>query len=112
MRGATVGKSTSFKFDGGAGDYIGTAILAFLLTLFTLGLGVPWATVMLQRWRARHTIVNGRRLVFLGSGASLFGYYIKWWFFTVITLGLYSFWVIPRMIQWVTENTDFEPVGR
>ena len=103
-----MGKSTSFRFDGGAGSYLGVGILAFLLTLFTLGIGVPWATVMFHSWRTRHTYINGKRLVFLGSGASLFGNYIKWWFFTIITLGIYSFWLVPRMTKWVVENTDFE----
>jgi uncharacterized membrane protein YjgN (DUF898 family) len=103
-----MGKSQSFKFDGGAGGFLGTGILSFLLCVFTFGLGVPWAVVMFQSWRTRHTYVNGKQLVFLGSGAALFGNYLKWWFLCVITLGIYSFWVAPRMIQWVTENTDFE----
>jgi len=106
-----MGKSQSFRFDGGAGGYLGTGILAALLVLFTLGIGAPWATVMFQRWRTRHTYVNGHRLIFLGTGGSLWGQYIKWWFFCLITLGVYSFWVVPRMIQWVVENTDFDPAG-
>lgn len=106
-----MGKSQTFKFDGGAGSYLGVGILSFLLCLVTLGLGLPWAVVMFQSWRTRHTYIEGRQLAFLGSGASLFGNYLKWWFFCVITLGIYGFWVAPRMIQWVTENTDFAPAS-
>jgi hypothetical protein len=50
-----------------------------------------------------------RRLIFLGTGGSLWGQYIKWWFFCLITLGIYSFWVMPRMTRWIVENTDFDP---
>ena len=50
----------SFKFDGGAGTYIGTGILAFLVTALTLGIALPFAIVLRQRWRAKHTIIDGR----------------------------------------------------
>jgi uncharacterized membrane protein YjgN (DUF898 family) len=106
-----MGKSRSFEFDGGAASYLGTGILAFLLTVCTLGLGLPWAIVMRHRWRARHTRIDGRRLAFVGSGASLFGHYIKWWFFMIITVGIYGFWLIPRLTKWTVENTDFDLAG-
>jgi uncharacterized membrane protein YjgN (DUF898 family) len=47
-----MGKSTTFRFDGGAGSYLGVGILALLLTLFTLGLGAPWAVV---KWVVENT---------------------------------------------------------
>ena len=103
-----MGKSRSFVFDGGAATYVGTAILAFLVTLVTLGFATPYAIVLRQRWRAKHTIVDGRRLVFVGTGISLFGNWLKWFLLIIITLGVYSFWVGPRVTKWVVENTDFE----
>lgn len=51
-------KSKAFRFDGGAGTYLGTGILAFLIT--------------------------------------------------VITFGIYGFWVGPRVQKRVVENTDFD----
>lgn len=102
-----MGKSQAFRFDGGAGSYLGVRLLSGLLMLVTLGLGAPWAVVMFQRWKARHTWINGRQLVFVGSGLGLWGNYIKWWFLTLITLGIYGLWVIPRLIRWTVENTDF-----
>lgn len=103
-----MGKSKTFTFDGGAADYLGTAVLAFLITLFTLGFALPYAIVLRQRWRAKHTYINGRRLVFLGTGISLFGNWIKWFLLIIVTVGIYSFWVGPRVTQWVVENTDFD----
>ena len=102
-----MGKSQTFTFDGGALGYVGVKLLATLLTLVTLGLAAPWGVVMFQGWKAKHTYIHGRRLAFVGSGWSLWGHYIKWWFFIVITLGIYGFWVVPRMIKWTVENTDF-----
>ena len=101
--------SHRFTFDGGAATYIGTGVLAFLITVVTLGICYPFAVVLKQRWRAKHSYIDGRRLVFTGSGVGLFGHWIKWFLLTIITLGIYGFWVIPRMQRWIWENTDFDP---
>ena len=45
--------------------------------------------------------------MFLGSAWGLLGNWIKWWFFSIITLGIYLLWVVPRMQKWIVENTDF-----
>ena len=102
-----MGKSHNFTFDGGAATYVGTSILAFLVTVLTLGIAYPYALVLKQRWVAKHTYVEGRQLMFTGTGIGLFGNWIKWLFLCIITLGIYSFWVIPRVHKWVVEHTDF-----
>lgn len=102
-------KSGRFQFDGGAGTYLGTGILAALITIFTLGICYPFALVLLERWRCKHTYIDGQRLVFTGSGMGLFGLWIKWFLLSIITLGIYSFWVAPRLQQWKVEHTDFDP---
>ena len=101
----------SFRFDGGAGSYFGVGILAFFITLLTLGIALPYAIVLKQRWRSEHTIIDGRRLVFLGTGVSLFLNWLKWFLLMVITVGIYSFWVVPRIHKWIVENTDWAPLG-
>jgi uncharacterized membrane protein YjgN (DUF898 family) len=102
------GQSKNFTFDGEIGSYIGTLFLSILLTIVTLGIAYPWALVMRQQWITNHTLVDGRRLKFLGSGTELFGLYIIWFILIVITLGIYSLWVGPKITKWVVENTDFE----
>lgn len=106
-----MGKSKNFRFDGGAADHLGTSLLAFLVTLFSLGFAFPYAVVLVQRWRAKHTYIEGRRLIFLGTGLSLFGNWLKWFFFIIVTLGIYSFWVVPKVTKWVVENIDFDPMS-
>lgn len=103
-------KSRNFEFDGGAATYLGTSILAILVTVLTLGIAYPYALVLRQRWQAKHTIVEGRRLQFTGTGIGLFGNWIKWLFLCIITLGIYGFWVAPRVTKWVVEHTEFENV--
>ena len=55
-------------FDGSTAQYIGWSILAFLLTAITLGIAFPWAMCMKERWRVKHTVIDGKRLTFNGKG--------------------------------------------
>ena len=99
--------SRRFTFDGGAATYVGTGILAFLITLFTLGICYPFAIVLRERWKAKHSYIDGKQLIFTGSAWGLFGNWIKWFLLVVITLGIYLLWVGPRIQKWKWENTDF-----
>ena len=100
-------KSKNFAFDGGALTFWGTLILSSFITVFTFGIGYPWALCLIQKWRAKHTYINGRRLQFTGNGFSLIFLWIKWWFLLLITFGIYSFWLIPNLNKWIVEHTDF-----
>jgi len=98
-----------FRFDGGAATYLGTGILGVLITVFTAGLCYPFAAVLNQRWRAKHSYIDGRRLIFTGTGRGLFAMWIKWFFIILVTIGIYLLWVGPRIARWKWENTDFDP---
>lgn len=101
-------KSKDFKFDGGAATFVGTEILAFLITVFTFGLLYPFALVLKERWKAKHTLLHGKRLVFTASAWSLLGNWIKWFLLIIVTLGIYIFWVQPRMQKWIVEHTEID----
>lgn len=107
METATPIVQNESRFDGGLLGMIGIGILQGLLVAITLGFGAPWAICMRERWIARHTVIDGRRLVFDGTGGQLFGNYIKWFLLTLITLGIYGFWLSIKMKQWVTKHTHF-----
>ena len=93
------------KFTGGLLGMIGIGILQGLLIAFTLGLGTPWAVCLKEEWYAKHTIIDGHRVTFDGTGGQLFGNFIKWFLLTFITLGIYGFWLTIKMKQWVTKHT-------
>lgn len=100
-------KESEFKFVGGAANYLGTSVLAFCITVFTLGICYPFALVLMERWKAKHATVSGRKLVFTGTGIGLFGLWIKWFLLTLITLGIYSLWVGPQIQKWKWDNLRF-----
>lgn len=93
------------KFTGGLLGLIGINILQSLIMFLTLGLAVPWAVCMKERWIAKHTILDGRQVYFDGTGGQLFGNYIKWFLLTIITLGIYGFWLDIKMKQWIVKHT-------
>lgn len=101
-------------FDGGLFQQLGWTILGILITTITFGICYPWAFCMLYGWEAKHTVINGKRLLFKGSAIGLFGTWIKCILFTIITIGIYGFWVPIKIKKWKTKHTIFldsdEPV--
>jgi len=95
-------------FDGGLLQQIGWSLLGALITICTLGICFPWAITMLYGWEVKHTVINGKRLVFSGSALGLFGLWIKWLLLGIITLGIYFLWVNISLMKWKTKNTHFE----
>lgn len=103
-------KDGRFTFDGGAATYLGTGILAFLITVLTLGICFPFALVLKERWKAKHSLIDGQRLIFTGTGIGLFGQWIKWLLLIIITIGIYGLWVGPKLAQWKWEHASFQTV--
>lgn len=95
----------NYQFRGGAATWFGMQFLGLVITILTLGICAPFAVVLVHRWHAKHTTLMGRPLKFVGSAWGIFGRWLVWLLLSVITLGSYTFWVYPRMTQWIVENT-------
>ena len=72
-----------------------------------LGVMYPFALVLRERWRAKHSFIDGKQLVFTGSALGLFGRWILWLLLIFVTFGVYLLWVAPRIQRWKWQNTDF-----
>ena len=94
-------------FDGKLIERIGWSILAALVTFITIGICAPFGIVMLTRWETKHTVIQGRRLGFNGTGGQLMGNWIKWILLSIITIGIYSLWIPIKMKKWTTKHTYF-----
>ena len=95
------------KFNGGLLGLIGISILQAIVSVFTLGIGVPWAVCIKERWVAKHTVIDGKQLKFDGNGGQLFGTYIKWFLLCIVTIGVYSLWIPIKMKAWTAKHTHF-----
>lgn len=94
-------------FDGGLAQYVGYSIIGIIVTVITLGICYPLALTLIYGWKINHTIVEGRRLRFDGTATQLFGNWIKWWFLSAITLGIYSFWLVISLEKWKAKHTHY-----
>ncbi len=99
-----------FEFNEDVGGLFINIIVCYLIVLFTLGIGTPWAFCKIQRWRAENTTIDGKKIKFIGEGSSLLGKFILWYFLTIITLGIYSFWMIAKLEKFKVENTVFDEI--
>lgn len=95
-------------FDGWLGQQVLITLLGAVISVLTLGLALPAAATASARWRATHTVLDGRRLTFDGKGAQLFGHYIKWWLLSVVTLGIYAWFIPNRLRAWKAKHTHCE----
>ena len=99
--GTHITKST---WDGGVLDTVVNSIVASLIISFTCGIATPWAICYMMKFIIEHAVIDGKRMTFDGNGAQLFGNWIKWFFLTIITCGIYGFWVMPRLYKWVASH--------
>lgn len=95
-------------FDGSLIELIGWKLLAFLITIVTFGIGAPWGACMIYAYQINHTVYNGKRLKFEGTGGELFVNIFKWILFSIITLGIYTFFIPVRKTKWVISKIHFE----
>lgn len=95
-------------FDGWFGQQALITLFGAVISVLTLGLALPATATASARWRATHTVLDGRRLTFDGKGVQLFGNYIKWWLLSVVTLGIYAWFIPNRLRAWKAKHTHYE----
>ncbi len=98
---APQGQST---WDGSVLDTVVNSIVASLIISFTCGIATPWAIVYIMRFVVEHMVIDGKRMKFDGTGGQLFAQWIKWFILIIITCGIYSFWVTPRLYKWICSH--------
>ena len=95
-------------FDGSGIEYFGLVLLTVIVSALTCGIASPWMICLVYKWRKSHTVINGRRLEFVGTGGSLIGHWILWALLDIITCGIYLFFEYVALKKWEMENTCYE----
>ena len=95
-------------FDGKVLEYIGWKLLSYLITFFSFGIASSWGECLVYRYRFSHTVYNGKRLKFEGTGKDLFINKLRWLFLTIITFSIYGWWVPTIKTNWIISNLHFE----
>lgn len=95
-------------FDGSKLEYIGISFIGALMTVCTLGLLYPYATVMKMNWDVKQTVIDGKRLYFTGTASGLFGLWFKIWILGIITLSIYFWFASSKVKKWKVSHMHFE----
>lgn len=93
------------KFTGSIFGLWGVNWLSNFVTLITLSFGMYWAHCYQERWYAKHTEYDGCKLVFDGKGRQYFGKCFVWVLLTIVTVGIYSFWLTVKVKDWTMSHT-------
>jgi uncharacterized membrane protein YjgN (DUF898 family) len=96
-------------FTGQGGDLLVTFIVGYLLTTITIGIYAPWFQVKMLAFNAENTKIDveGTRLGmrFTGTGGELFVIILVGYLLTIVTLGIYMFWFMAKLLKWQLSNT-------
>lgn len=93
-------------FTASAGSWFVNHLVFAIISTFTFGIGTPWATVRLMRWKAQNTVIGESPLKFNGTGGQLFVHYLIGGILSGITCGIYSIFFAVRLLKWQYSNTD------
>ena len=94
-------------FNGRLIQHIGWSLLAFLLTIITAFIALPWAACMLYRWEINHTFIQGHKLKFTGKGSQLLGRWLLWMLLTILTATIFALWIPIFLKKWKVSHTVF-----
>lgn len=94
-------------FDGRLGQKIGWYIVAFLLSIVTVFIGVPWAVCLVYRWEIKHTIIQGHRMKFDGKGGQLLGRWLLWMLLSILTALIFTLWIPIFFKKWKVKHIMF-----
>jgi uncharacterized membrane protein YjgN (DUF898 family) len=98
----------SLDFTGEGGSLLVTFIVGYLLTIVTLGIYMAWFQVKMIKFNADNTKINlnGQRfgLRFTGEGGELFVIILVGYLLSIVTLGIYMFWMMAKLIKWQLSN--------
>ena len=72
--------------------------------------GLAAAAIRFMKWDTKHTVISGNSIKFNGKALQLLGNCFKWTFLTIITVGIYSFWLPIKFRQWKTKHMELQPV--
>jgi uncharacterized membrane protein YjgN (DUF898 family) len=106
-------RNIHFSYHGTVGGMASTYFSGLFLTIITFGIYYPWFLASLEREITGHARF-GRNVEFEyhGTGGDLFKKIIVGYLLTLVTLGVYSFWMIADLINYSYEQKHIHQNGR
>lgn len=93
------------RFTGAALPWLFVQLGGLLISLLTAFIAVPSAVCMKQRFLAKSTWIDGRKVVFDGQTGELYKKWIGWLFLSILTAGIFIFFLPAKIRAWVASHT-------
>lgn len=94
-------------YDGDVLTNVFYTLVLSVLRVISLDLLTPIVICFRLKWRAEHTYLNGKRLIFTGQIKDLLKKNAVWVFLSVVTFGVFIPFKTVKMMQWEAEHTHF-----
>ena len=102
-------------FGSGESYFVGNVFSLGIRQLFwwilngvTFGILIPWTTSWKYRYYASRCTYSGKKVTFDGKGIQLLGKWILWGLLTIVTAGIYAFFMAIALKKWVVKHQHFE----
>ena len=105
MAGGGVALVMTIGSEGGTLQLVAIAITAILALI-----GLCLAAIRFMKWETKNTIISGNRVKFNANAFQLLGNCIKWTFLSIITVGIYAFWLPIKVRKWKVSHMELQPV--
>lgn len=99
-------KTPVLKFNGTAGGYF-VASLVSAVMWYVLLVGWPIAFNFMNGWIIDNLEVNGRKMKYEAEYGETFGLLFVGFLLTLVTLGIYSFWFVPKTYRFVVDHSRY-----
>jgi len=83
-------------------------IFLAILNLISIGILYPFFLYLRYALVYSKTQIDGYKLVFKGNIFVFYFHYLWWYFLTIITLGIYHFFLEYKLYKWVVKNIYFD----
>ncbi len=96
----------SFEFHGAAGGYF----VVFIVTLVTAYIpifGWPISMNYALSWIANNATIDGRKIQYTAKYGETLVFQLVNLLLLVVTLGIYTFWFVPKQYRFIADHTSF-----
>ncbi|HEX9153858.1 MAG TPA: DUF898 family protein [Candidatus Saccharimonadales bacterium] len=96
----------AFEFHGKAGGYFVVFLVTMVCSYIPI-LGWPIAMNYGLSWIADNATINGKNVKYEAGYGETLGFILVNMLLIIVTLGIYSFWFVPKSYRFVADHLKF-----
>ncbi len=100
--------SSKTIFNASRKDYLFHLLFYYLINVLSLFLLLPYTYVLKTRYVLSNTYIDNKPLSFNGSVKDAYMKFGLYFFLSIITLGIFYFFIKGKLVKWEIENTNFQ----